>query len=159
MKLTQLFTFTAFSCLSFNSIASDTVTQGIDLVIPLVALIDVQDSLPAINFSSPNNAGDGFSAPVGITSTISVTSNNPNARLEVHTSSDLTDINLSLTDLSNLCSPASLSALSTSSQYCNMGTRQITGGSFTINAAPATANGMIPYGNYSTDIIYTITQN
>lgn len=141
--------------------AALTSPQQINLVIPLVALIDVEDISPSFEFTAPTQAGEGFDSASDVVSTVALTSNNPNARLDIHTSSNLNGIDLGIKNMSGICSQSSLSApLSTTSQYCNVGTRQTTNGNLTITASPAASgNGMIPYGNYTTDIIYTITED
>lgn len=141
--------------------AADTVTQNIDLTIPLVELIDVEDISPTFDFSTPSNAGDGFVAPAGVTSSVAITSNNPDARLDVHTSSNISGIDLKINGISGICDLTALpSPLSMTPQYCNVGKRQTSTGSLIINAAPPVgSNSMIPYGTHSTDIIYTLTQN
>ncbi|MDD5392612.1 MAG: hypothetical protein PHE17_06295 [Thiothrix sp.] len=140
--------------------AADTVTQNIDLTIPLVELIDVENISPTFDFSAPSNAGDGFAAPEGVTSSVAITSNNPNAQLDVHTSSNINGIDLKISSTSGICDSSTLSdRLSTAPQYCSVGKRQTSSGSLTISAEPSGGNGMIPYGTYSTDIIYTLTQN
>jgi hypothetical protein len=144
-----------------DEVATLTTPQNINLTIPLVALIDVENISPTFTFTAPTDAGTGFSNADDVVSSVALTSNNPAARLDVHISNNLDGIDLGIKDMVGICNQSSLSApLSTTSQSCDMGTRQTTNGSFTITASPAeSGNGMIPYGSYTTDIIYTITEN
>lgn len=151
---------------SFTSaIAADTATdsQTLTLTVPLVALIDVEDISPKITLDAPTNAGGGFDG--GLTAidnqpTVAISSNNSLAKLNVHMSNDLTTNGFTLKVISTtLCGYAEKSLSTSPQKLCNIGTMKKTDGNLIISAAATTVGGMISYGNYTTDIIYTLTQN
>jgi hypothetical protein len=145
---------------------SDTHTQTLSITVPLVALIDVEDISPTFTFIAPMNAGEGFTGIQNSTNNqpkIAVSSNNSSAKLNVRLDTDLSPygFSIALTELSGeLGSCISNLRLTTSdSTLCNLGMQQTTNGKVLILANIDSTNTMIPYGNYTSNIIYTISEN
>lgn len=147
-----------------NSYAASTATQTLTLNVPLIALIDVEDISPSFTFEPPTNAGDGFDGSLGATNntpTVAISSNNSLAKLNVRTSTDLMSKGLVLQIMStNLCGFSQKTLTTSDQKLCNIGTTKVSNGGLIITVNPSNGLGsMIPYGSYSTDIIYTLTQN
>jgi hypothetical protein len=156
-----LLTLLVSSHLSYADTATD--TQTLSLTVPLVALIDVENISPSFTFTAPTEAGQGFTGattPLDNKPHISISSNNANAKLEAHTDKDLSLYNLQLEisdidDLPGFDKPLS----NTPTTLTTIGMMKTSTARIKI-AARGTSNGsMIPYGDYTTDIIYTLTQN
>ena len=150
-----------------NALAeSATTTQTLSITVPLVALINVSDNSPTFTITPPTQAGDGFSGDVSASdnfTTIAVSSNNPNAKLNVRMDTDLSAYGFTLkamkvnSELGN----CSNTILSTSNKvFCpDLGLRQTTNGQVLIDVSLNTLDSMIPYGEYTTNITYTISEN
>lgn len=164
MKILRLiFLIIAFSSsVTYAEIATD--TQTLTLTVPLVALIDVEDISPSFTFDAPTNAGDGFSGDLSASNnmpTVAISSNNTLAKLNVHISNDLSTSGITLQMMSStLCGFVQKTLTTTEQKLCNIGTTKISNGGIIITANPSNGIGsMIPYGKYTTNIIYTLTQN
>lgn len=145
---------------------SDTHTQTLSITVPLVALIDVEDISPTFSFIAPTNAGEGFtgsSVATNKTPKIAVSSNNSSAKLNVRLDTDLSPygFTIALTELSGELGSCidGLRLTTSDSMLCNLGMRQTTDGQVLIQASIDNTNSMIPYGNYTSDIVYTISEN
>ncbi len=153
------------ACLLPSSVLADTAstTQDINLLVPVVALLDIGDVTPQFNFQTPQNAGDGLTlTATNNIFTVALSSNNSLAKLDVKVSQDLAPHGLSLIlDNSTLSGCTSPLTLSTSDQtYCTLGTQQVTDSSpATITLNAATTQSMAAYGSYSVQITYTLTDN
>lgn len=148
------------------ALAADTATdtQTLSLTVPLVALINVEDISPTITFDAPTDAGQGFDGSLTATNnqpTVAISSNNTLAKLNVRMTNDLNANGLTLQLTSTtLCGFAQKTLSITDQKLCNIGMMKKTDGGLIISATPtAGINSMIPYGNFTTDIIYTLTQN
>lgn len=150
----------------YSYAATDTDTQSLAITVPLVALIDVEDISPTFSFVAPTNAGQGFGGSIlssNKTPKIAVSSNNAEAKLNVRMDTDLSPYGFSieLTELSGeLGSCVDGIRLTTSDkQLCDLGMRQTTNGQVLVKASLDSVNTMVPYGTYSTNIVYTISEN
>lgn len=166
---TRLLIF-SFIALSSSVIYADTATdtQTLSLTIPLVALIDVDTTTPAsFSFEPPLNAGDGFSGSVlpveGVTVPVAISSNNPAAKLTATLNTDQLSANgiLLSAQTSGLtgtfCGQAK-ALLNTAKTICSVGMVK-TSAATIILTADTSVSGMIAYGDYTANIIYTLTQN
>ncbi len=165
--LRLIFSLIAFSSsVTYAETATD--TQTLTLTVPLVALIDVEDISPTFTFIAPTNAGEGFTGsttPANNMPLVAISSNNPNAKLNVKVSTNLNDENVVL-KLNNISSNlgtciGNLSVTTSDQKFCDIGMLKTTSGKILINADTGfgSGGGMIPYGEYTTNIIYTLTQN
>ena len=150
-------------CLLLGNAYADSAetTQTINISIPVVALLDIGEISPAFTFEPPLNAGDGMTVAARDNFFgVALSSNNPNANLDIKIDQDLTQhgIALFMSD-GNLGGCATSLTLTTSDQvFCNTGTLQTTSGTMRINAA-ADSHGMAAYGNYSVKVTYTLTDD
>jgi hypothetical protein len=170
MKLKVVTRLGLASCLcvsSFNIFAaSDTDTQTLSINVPLIALIDVEETSPTITVVAPTNAGEGFDGSSTSTDKnpkIAISSNNTDAKLNVKIDTDLSPFGftLELTELSGELGSCidGLRLTTTNKQLCDIGLRQTSNGQVLIKASMDTVNTMIPYGSYTTNIVYTISEN
>ncbi|MGB0848767.1 MAG: hypothetical protein ACPGSM_18685 [Thiolinea sp.] len=137
-----------------------TATQNINLAIPIVALLDIEDVSPQFTFQAPQNAGDGLTlSATDNTFNVAISSNNSLAKLDVKIDQNLTAHGLSLVlDSSTLSGCSGSLTLTTSNQtYCNISMQQTSASTITLNATAA--QDMASYGNYSVEITYTLTDN
>lgn len=167
---TRLLIF-SFIALSSSVVYADTDTatdtQTLRLTVPLVALIDVEDISPSFTFTAPTNAGQGFSGAltaINNTPKVAISSNNSSAQLKISTSNNnlsAAGISLQVITTNGLCGFAQSSALTTTPEYlCKVGMLKTTDGNLVIIANPLNGvDSMIPHGNSTTDIIYTLTEN
>lgn len=139
-----------------------TTTQDINLGIPVVALLDVEDITPTFTFNAPTNAGDPFTLSASANQpSVAVSSNNPNAKLDVRLTQNLTPFGFDIALAgSGLGSCSSNLLLSTNNQtLCNVGGLQTNSGQVTVNIDTSAGNGMAAHGNYAAEIVYTLTEN
>jgi hypothetical protein len=150
-----------------NALAeSATTTQTLSITVPLVALINVEDVSPTFTFIAPTQAGEGFSGQSTSTNkrtSIAVSSNNPNAKLNVKVDNDLSahGFTVEMTEISGeLGQCYDGTRLTTTNQtLCELGLRQTHNGEVLLKASLNENNSMIPYGTYTTNITYTISEN
>jgi hypothetical protein len=167
--LNRLFSKGMLTCLLYVShdtfAASANDTQTLSITIPLVALIDVEEVSPSFTFIAPTDAGDGFNTAIAInqTANVAISSNNSNAKLNAKLDTDLSAFGLSveLTELSgNLGScTADLSLATSDKTLCDLGMKQTSNGQVQVQAKMLNPSSMLPYGNYTANIVYTITEN
>lgn len=148
---------------SFCYADTATDTQTLSLDVPLVALIDVEDISPSFTFTAPTNAGQGFTGaatPINNEPYIAISSNNSAAKLEAQTDVDLSTYNLQL-EISNFDGlPAFDTPLSnTPITLATIGMMKTSTARMKIAARGTSTGTMIPYGDYTINIIYTLTQN
>lgn len=150
-----------------NALAeSATDTQTLSITVPLVALINVSNNSPTFTVTPPTQAGDGFSGDVTSSNnntTIAVSSNNPNAKLNVRMDTDLSAYGFTLRAMNfdgklGSCNNIILST-SNKSLCPDLGLRQTSDAEVYLDVSLNTLNSMIPYGEYTTNIIYTISEN
>jgi hypothetical protein len=155
-----LLTLLVSSHLSYADTATD--TQTLSLTVPLVALIDVQDISPSFTFTAPTEAGQGFedmNPPSNNKPKIAISSNNSNAKLNVHIDTDLSAANIAIQlEASGLCR-VTKTLTTTDKTLCTVGMMKTSDSEVIVRATSPTLGGMIPYGIHTTNIIYTLTQN
>lgn len=160
----QMLSFLSLFINSLFSIASAetaTTTQDLNLTIPLVVLLDVQEVNPNFTFSAPNNAGEGLSMSSSNThASVAATSNSPSTKLLAHVNTNLIPHGLGIKlDVTGLGSCRSV-ILSTSDQtICNVGNIQTNSAELSVDLDTTLGNGMASYGSYVVEILYTLTEN
>jgi hypothetical protein len=158
-----LLTLLVSSHLSYADTATD--TQTLSLTVPLVALIDVDTTnSPTFEFIAPANAGDGFDNGINISNEISplaISSNMQYAKLKAHTDIDLSQYNIKLTAKATVPgkSTAKKPLSTTDTELSAVGMIATNTATITLDADTTTGGSMIPYGVYTANIIYTLTQN
>ncbi|UOG91866.1 MAG: hypothetical protein L3K52_17015 [Candidatus Thiothrix sulfatifontis] len=166
--LRLLFSLIALSSGATYAAESAKDTQTLSLTVPLVALIDVDTTNSAsFSFEPPLNAGDGFSGIVlpveGVTVPVAISSNNPEAKLTATLNTNQLSANGILlsaqtSGLTGTVCGQSKALINTAKTICSVGMVKTSAANITLTA-DTSVSGMIAYGNYTADIIYTLTQN
>ncbi len=167
MKPYTLSLLSALPCLLMlhaASAATATDTQTLTLTVPLVALIDVEDISPSFTFTAPTNAGEGFTGsttPANNKPFVAISSNNNLAKLQAHTDVNLNLYNLQLeiSDINGLPTNFDTVLSTTPTTLTNIGMMKTSNAQIKIAARGTNSGGMIPYGTFNANIIYTLTQN
>ena len=151
-----IISFPLFSTTIFAD--SDTATQQVRIIIPKIAIIDVDNTHAPlqINFDPMTDAGDNFSTAT-VTGRYDVTSNIRKLKLYGKTDIDLKNLyNLQL-EVNEVGSY--YLALSTTSQKVSNQNRQAQKNQpLYYRASPALSNKTIPYGNINVVITYTLVE-
>lgn len=159
-----LFWVLSLNFVNFSYADTDSSTQTLGITIPLVALMDVESLSPSFSFTAPTDAGFGFEdlePPVDNEPSLAISSNNTDAKLTAVLSSALDSISVQVKAKNCGTGSNSTKTLSTTTakQLCAPGMLVTDTASLEVNINPTLNGGMIPYGVYSTSIIYTLTEN
>ena len=138
--------------------AEDTTTQPLRVIIPKIALIDVDNTnVPlVINFNPMTDAGDNF-ATITATSRYDVTSNI--LGLQLHGKTDIDLANTYNLKLEVNESGSFYRELTTTAQRVSTQSRQAQKNqALNYRASPAVNNKTIPYGSINVTVTYTLVE-
>lgn len=141
--------------------------QILNLTVPLVALINVQDISPSFAFTAPTTAGEGFSGDLDTesnnTPTFAISSNNKDAKLNVSIDKAFVGVKLTIKELNGgtncFTTAKTIKEGDGTLAKCAIGMFK-NAGQFELTALSTSGDEtMIPHGTQSAVITYTLTQS